>query len=83
MSKQKRTKSTTQLQEVKPFDAIKENKPPMRRYPSFESFWNSCVKNSKKIHFDSCKAHMQSLGTLDNPDRWIEGVRSFGINIEE
>jgi hypothetical protein len=59
-----------------------QNTPPVM-WKSFEQFWNACIKNGDERHMVACKIHLQSLGWLDKPSKWIEGVKNFGIEVEK
>jgi len=59
-----------------------QNKPP-QLWKSFDQFWNACVKNGEERHKNACKIHLKSLGLLDQPDKWIDGVINFGIKVEK
>lgn len=59
-----------------------QNEPP-KMWKSFDQFWNACIKNGGERHRIACKIHLQSLGWLDKPEKWIEGVKNFGIEVEK
>jgi hypothetical protein len=82
MAKKNKKNIGIELKEEKSSSII-ENKAPVRQYPNFEAFWSANVKNGKEIHLKSCKAHLQALGTLGDPDKWAESIKHFGIVVED
>ena len=59
-----------------------QNAPP-KMWKNFDQFWNACIKNGGDRHKEACKIHLKSLGWLDKPDKWIDGVINFGIKVEK
>lgn len=85
MSKKKRSRieSEERSSQQLPEDAIKQNSAPTRKWKTFEQCWASCVKNGKDIYMQSCKAHIRSKGLENQPDKWIDAMKEFGIEIEK
>lgn len=52
-------------------------------WQNFDQFWNACVKNGNNSHKEACKLHLKSLGILDRPEKWLDGVLHFGIKLEK
>lgn len=63
--------------------SVVQNTPPKRPWTSFEQCWHACVKNGTPLLMVSCKAHLKAMGWLHQPNRWIEGMRHFGIKVEK
>ena len=53
------------------------------KWPNFDTFWATCIKNGSQIVKDACIAHLKAIGAWENPEDWVSGVRHFGIDFEE
>lgn len=52
-------------------------------WQNFDQFWNACIKNSNKSVKEACRLHLKSLGFLEKPEKWLDGVMHFGIKLEK
>ena len=64
-------------------DAITQNKPPQIPWSSFEQCWSATVKNGTPFLMEACKAHIKAMGWLNSPEKWISGMKHFGIEVEK
>lgn len=52
-------------------------------WATFEQCWSACVKNGSPVLMDACRAHLASLGWLDKPEKWIDGMVHFGVMMDD
>jgi hypothetical protein len=90
MSKRRFNNKTQEVEEVEesedillPTSHTVQNLPPNKGWHSFEQCWHSCVKNGTPLLMESCKAHLRAMGWLNRQEKWIDGMRHFGISIEK
>lgn len=69
--------------EIKESRHTVQNSRPEYQWQSFEQCWHSCVKNGTPLLMESCKAHLRAMGWLAKPEKWIEGMKHFGIPLEK
>jgi hypothetical protein len=69
--------------EIKESRHTVQNARPDVQWQSFEQCWHTCVKNGTPLLMESCKAHLRAMGWLSKPEKWIEGMRHFGIPVEK
>jgi len=62
---------------------VQNSRPNYVRWQTFEQCWHSCVKNGTPLLMESCKAHLRAMGWLNKPEKWIEGMKHFGIPLEK
>lgn len=60
-----------------------QNVPPQVQWQTFEQCWHACVKHGTPLLMESCKAHLRAMGWLNKPEKWIDGMRHFGIPLEK
>ena len=60
-----------------------QNLPPNHGWPSFDAFWSKCVRNGTPLLKDSFRAHLRAMGWMNDPSKWVEGAKHFGIKIEK
>lgn len=80
----KKSKKQPQVVQIQKKDepAQIENKAP-NVWMSFDQCWSECVKNGTPVLKIQAEAHLKSMGWLDQPDKWLDGLKSFGIPVEK
>lgn len=78
----KRKAQTEEIQEA-PKRKVQNKKPSQRSWSSFEQCWASCVKNGSPVLMAACKAHVTSLGWIDDQNLWLKGISHFGVETEK
>lgn len=81
MSKKSRNEKTSNDSSIKE-DTV-QNTRPLVSWGSFDSFWNTCVKNGTPAIKEACKAHFRTMGVMDKQDQWVRAAEHFGIPIEK
>lgn len=64
-------------------DIMPQHEAPANSWPNFEACWHASVNNGNPLLLQSCKAHLKALGWLNKPEKWIEGILHFGVEVEK
>jgi len=85
MSKKRDRYQEEEIEKSEPEDSRNtvQNKRPEARWQTFEQCWNACVKNGTPLLMESCKAHLKAMGWLNKPEKFIDGIRHFGVEVEK
>ena len=60
-----------------------ENQAPRMYWANFDDFWHSSVKGGSQLIKESAFMHLKAMGWANKQDKWIEGMRHFGLKIED
>jgi hypothetical protein len=83
MSKRRNDAENISETEELPTSHSVQNLPPNGGWPSFDAFWSKCVRNGTPLLKTSFKAHLKALGWLNKPEKYVDGAKHFGIEMEK